>query len=167
LFALWPITVAWLVGGVVILLIARRDRATGVRPQDGDRMEDLTVRRAVVIGLLQCVAMWPGVSRSLITLLAGRLVGLSTIAAVEYSFLLGLVTLSAASVYEAISEGAAIVQTFGIVTPVIGVLAAFVSAALAVKWMVSYLSRHTLAIFGWYRLALGAVVAALILTAAL
>ena len=167
LFALWPITAAWLVGGVVILLIARHDRATGLRPEDGGRMEDLTVRRAVVIGLLQCVAMWPGVSRSLITLLGGRLVGLSTIAAVEYSFLLGLVTLSAATVYETASEGAAIVQTFGIVTPLVGVLAAFVSAALAVKWMVSYLSHHTLAIFGWYRLALGTVVAALVLTTAL
>lgn len=167
LFALWPITAAWLVGGVVILAVARHDQATGLRPDDGAHMESLTVRRAVVIGLLQCVAMWPGVSRSLITLLGGRLVGLSTVAAVEYSFLLGLVTLSAATVYEAASEGATIVQTFGIVTPLIGVLAAFVSAALAVKWMVSYLSRHTLAIFGWYRLALGAAVAALILMTAL
>jgi undecaprenyl-diphosphatase len=167
LFALWPITAAWLVGGVVILLVARHDRATNHSPEDGAQMADLTVGRAVVIGLLQCVAMWPGVSRSLVTLLGGRLVGLSTTAAVEYSFLLGLITLSAATVYEAVSEGAAIIHTFGIATPIVGVIAAFVAAALAVEWMVSYLHRHTLAIFGWYRLALSAVVALLLVTAVL
>jgi undecaprenyl-diphosphatase len=167
LFALWPVTAAWLVGGVVILLVARHDRATNHSPEDGDQMADLTVGRAVAIGLLQCVAMWPGVSRSLVTLLGGRLVGLSTIAAVEYSFLLGLITLGAATVYEGVSEGAAIIHTFGIVTPIVGVIAAFVAAALAVEWMVSYLHRHTLAIFGWYRLALSAVVTLLLVTAVL
>lgn len=167
LFALWPITAAWLVGGVVILLVARHDTRARLRPGDGLRLEELTSGKAVVIGLLQCVAMWPGVSRSLVTILGGRLVGLSTVAAVEYSFLLGLVTLTAATVYETASEGGTIIATFGVVTPLVGVLAAFVSAALAVKWMVSYLNRHTLAIFGWYRLVLGAVVAALILGGAL
>ncbi len=163
LFALWPIVAAWVVGGLVILLVARHDKQSGVGPEEGAQIEDLTVRKAFFIGLLQCIAMWPGVSRSLATILGGRLVGLSTVAAVEYSFLLGLVTLTAATVFEAISEGSAIVATFGLVTPLIGVLAAFVSAALAVKWMVSYLHTHTLAIFGWYRLGAGAVVAVLLL----
>lgn len=165
LFALWPITAAWLVGGVVILLVARHDRQGGLRPNEGAGMEDLTIGQAVTIGLLQCIAMWPGVSRSLVTILGGRLVGLSTIAAVEYSFLLGLVTLTAATVFEAISEGGTIIATFGIVTPLIGMIAAFISAALAVKWMVGYLNRHTLAIFGWYRLGLAVVAGGLILSA--
>jgi undecaprenyl-diphosphatase len=165
LFALWPITAAWLVGGVVILLVARRDRRGGLRPNEGAEMKDLTIGQAAVIGLLQCVAMWPGVSRSLVTILGGRLVGMSTIAAVEYSFLLGLVTLTAATVFEAASEGGTIIATFGIVTPLIGVVAAFISAALAVKWMVGYLNKHTLAIFGWYRLGLAVVAAGLILSA--
>ena len=162
LFALWPITAAWLVGGVVILLISRHDAKSGLRPSEGLTMEELTPRKAVVIGVLQCVAMWPGVSRSLVTILGGRLVGLSTAAAVEYSFLLGLVTLSAATFWEALTEGATIVGTFGVVTPLVGLVAAFVSAALAVKWMVGYLNRHTLAVFGWYRIGLAIVVAALI-----
>lgn len=106
--------------------------------------------------------MWPGVSRSLITILGGRLVGLSTQAAVEYSFLLGLVTLTGASVYETAKEGGAIIDTLGVVAPVVGIVAAFVAAALSIKWMVGYLNRHSLAIFGWYRIGLGVVVAALL-----
>jgi undecaprenyl-diphosphatase len=164
LFALWPVTAAWLVGGVVILLVARHDRQTNHRPDQGARIEDLTVRNAVIIGLAQSVAMWPGVSRSLVTILGGRLVGLSTVAAVEYSFLLGLVTLTGASLFEAVTDGGAIVATFGIAMPLLGVVVAFVAAAIAIEWMVTYLSRHTLALFGWYRIGLAAIVAVLILT---
>jgi undecaprenyl-diphosphatase len=164
LFNLWPITAAWLVGGVVILAVSRHDVRTGHDSNAGDALEELTVRRALVIGVLQCVAMWPGVSRSLVTILGGRLVGLSTQAAVEYSFLLGLVTLTGASVYETAKEGGAIIDTLGVVAPVVGVVAAFVAAALSIKWMVGYLNRHTLAIFGWYRIGLAAVVAVLLLT---
>jgi undecaprenyl-diphosphatase len=163
LFHLWPITAAWLVGGVVILAVSRHDVRTGHDSNAGGSLENLTVRRAFIIGLLQCVAMWPGVSRSLITILGGRLVGLSTQAAVEYSFLLGLVTLTGASFYETAKEGGAIIDTLGVVAPAIGIVAAFVAAALSIKWMVGYLNRHTLAVFGWYRVGLAAVVAALLL----
>ncbi len=162
LFHLWPITAAWFVGGVVILAVVRHDEKSGRRPTEGDALEELTARRALVIGLLQCVAMWPGVSRSLVTILGGRLVGLSTQAAVEYSFLLGLVTLTGASLYETAKEGGAIVETLGVVAPIVGVVAAFVAAALSIKWMVRYLNRHSLAIFGWYRIVLGVVVVALL-----
>ena len=164
LFHLWPITAAWLVGGVVILGVVRYDKRSGRDSYAGDALEELTARKALVIGVLQCVAMWPGVSRSLITILGGRLVGLSTQAAVEYSFLLGLVTLTGASVYETAKEGGAIIDTLGVVAPLVGIVAAFVAAALSIKWMVGYLNRHTLAIFGWYRIGLAFVVAALILT---
>jgi undecaprenyl-diphosphatase len=163
LFHPWPITAAWLVGGLVILAVVRHDERAGRDSDAGDALEELTVRRAFVIGALQCVAMWPGVSRSLITILGGRLIGLSTQAAVEYSFLLGLVTLTGASVYETAKEGGAIIDTLGVVAPVVGVVAAFVAAALSIKWMVGYLSRHSLAIFGWYRIGLAFVVAAFIL----
>ena len=163
LFDLWPITFAWLVGGLVILAVARRDTRSKRTSTQGNALEDLSARQALVIGLLQCVAMWPGVSRSLITILGGRLVGLSTQAAVEYSFLLGLVTLTGASLYETAKEGGAIIDTLGVVAPLIGIVAAFVAAALSIKWMVGYLNRHSLAIFGWYRIGLAVVVAALLL----
>lgn len=71
LFALWPIAAAWLAGGLVILAVARSDDKHGRSSADGTPLEELTVRRALVIGLLQCIAMWPGVSRSLATILGG------------------------------------------------------------------------------------------------
>jgi len=167
LFDIWPIIAAWVAGGIVILFVARHDRRTGHRPAEGLGLEELTPLKAVVIGLAQCIAMWPGISRSLATILGGRLVGLSTTAAVEYSFLLGLVTLTSASGYEAVTNGAAIVDDLGVVAPVVGVVVAFVAAALAVKWMVGYLQRHSLALFGWYRIGIGVLCAALVLAGVL
>lgn len=162
LFGLWPIAAAWLVGGAVILAVAWGDARRGRGSQDGAALEALTVRGAILVGLLQCVAMWPGISRSLATILGGRLAGLSTQAAVEYSFLLGFVTLTGASLFETAKQGGAIVATLGIVAPVAGVVVAFVAAALSIKWMVAYLNRHSLAVFGYYRIALAAVTATLL-----
>lgn len=160
LFGLWPIVMAWLVGGVLILAIGRRlhHRPSTLRGE----LENLTVRRALVIGLIQCLAMWPGTSRSLVTILGGVVVGLSLPAAVEFSFLLGFITLSAATGYEFFKEGAAIVTDFGWVAPILGFVSSFVSAVLAIKWMVVYLQRHSLAIFGYYRIGLGILVAILL-----
>ena len=167
LFAMWPIIAAWIVGGIVILVVARHDVRTDHKPDQGLVLHGLTPKKAIAIGLLQCVAMWPGVSRSLATILGGRLVGLSTTAAVEFSFLLGFVTLTAASVFEVIKNGSDIVNTLGVAAPIVGVVVAFIAAAIAIKWMVGYLQRHTLALFGWYRIAVGIVCAVLVLTGVL
>lgn len=161
LFGPWPIVVAWATGGVVILLVTW-DKL-GKPPRAGTPLEQLALRGALVIGLIQCVAMWPGVSRSLVTIVGGVLVGLSLPAAVEFSFLLGVVTLGAATGYKAVQHGGAIVDQYDMATLAAGFLAATLSAMLAVKWMVGYLNRHGLAIFGYYRLGIAAVVAFLLL----
>lgn len=159
-WGLWPIVGAWFVGGVVILVYA--PHARGARPSRlvGAALEALTWRGALVIGAIQCLGMWPGVSRSLATILGGLLVGLGLSAAVEFSFLLGLITLSASTLVDALKYGPAIVAHYGPVTPLLGLVVAMLSAALAVKWMVGYLQRHGLALFGWYRLVLAFMVAA-------
>ena len=162
LFGMWPIVFAWFVGGVVILLVTRRRQVTQ-GDSLGQALEKLTMPQSLGIGGLQCLAMWPGVSRSLVTILGGLAVGLSTVAAVEFSFLLGLVTLSAATVYEAKKHGAAIVHTFGWVSPSIGFIVACLSAMLAVKWLVGYLNKHGLAAFGYYRVALAIIVGGMLL----
>ncbi|MEX2213389.1 MAG: undecaprenyl-diphosphate phosphatase [Phycisphaeraceae bacterium] len=125
-------------------------------------LAQLTWQLALIIGLLQCIAMWPGVSRSLITIVGGLLVGLRLAAAVEFSFLLGVMTLGAATCYDGLKHGQVMINTYGIDMMLIGFLFAFISAALAVKWMVAYLQKHSLAIFGWYRVGLAAIVAVLI-----
>jgi undecaprenyl-diphosphatase len=157
LFGAWPVAVAWFVGGLFILVLARRTRG-----REGFALEGLALRSALVIGLAQTLALWPGVSRSLATIAAGVLVGLSASAAVEYSFLLGLLTLGAATLYEGVRKGAEIVATFGWVSPLVGFAVAALSAFIAVRWMVSYLRTRGLAVFGWYRLAASLVLAILL-----
>lgn len=165
LFSPWPIVAAWFVGGLGILGLER----AGLIPRSGDSGDDgpdpllgISVRQAVIIGLAQCVAMWPGTSRSLMAILGALLVGVGMKAAVEFSFLLGFVTLTAASGYSLLSDGGALVDQFGIVDPLIGLLVAFLSAVVAIKWMISYLEHRGLAIFGWYRLVAAGVAALLI-----
>lgn len=158
LFGLWPVVGAWFIGGVVILLWP--DTAE----KKGRALEVVTMRDGLIIGLVQCLALWPGVSRSLVVILAAVAVGLSIGAAVEFAFLLGLVTLGAATLYETLDKGATIVDQFGVAAPVAGFVAAFVSAAAAVVWMVAYVQRHGLRVFGWYRIAIAVVVAILALT---
>lgn len=177
LFRPWPITFALFAGGVAILGLSWWNRKRGVRPT-GKELVELTWKMAVVVGLLQCVAMWPGTSRSLMTIFGGLVVGLSLKAAVEYSFLLGVITLTAATakkalwkvegldpVYDVWFGGMKLMwSTYGALPLLVGVAAAAISAALAVKWLVAYLQNHGLAIFGWYRIALAIVLGALFAT---
>lgn len=159
LFGPWPIVAAWAVGGVVLLVW---------RPNPGTRgLLDMTTRDALIIGLAQVLATWPGTSRSLMTIIAALAIGLSMAAAVEFSFLLGLLTLSAATVFDMSKHGGEVIDQFGVATPLIGVLVAAASAAVAVKWLVSYLRTRPLVIFGWYRLGIAAVTVLLIVTGAI
>jgi undecaprenyl-diphosphatase len=166
LFGLWPVTAAWLVGGVAILLVARWMRKARPDGAAEKGLEDLAWKSALLVGLIQCVAMWPGTSRSLVTILGGVLVGMSLPAAVEFSFLLGVVTLTGAAGKDAVEHGSKIVAEIGWGNALLGVAVATVSAAAAVKWMVSYLRNHSLAVFGWYRIVLAAAVAGLLLAGA-
>jgi undecaprenyl-diphosphatase len=159
LFGVGPVAFAWFVGGVAVIVLSRRGL---VGPTGGRSLESLTTRDAVVIGGAQVLALWPGTSRSLVTIVAAVLIGLSMEAAVEFSFLLGFVTLGAATGYETLKDGKLMIDSFGVAIPLIGLLAAFLAAVVSIKWMVGYLQRHDLSIFGWYRIAVAALAVALI-----
>ena len=88
-------------------------------------------------------------------------------AAVEFSFLLGLVTLTAATGYELLSNGKLMLDTFGLGIPLLGLAVAFVAAVVSVRWMVTYLRRHDFSIFGWYRIGVAVLVIVLIATNAI
>ncbi|MDH4144567.1 MAG: undecaprenyl-diphosphate phosphatase [Acidimicrobiia bacterium] len=163
LLATGPVVVAWIVGGIGILAVAHRFRDA----ESGVPLEALGNREALIIGCAQALALWPGVSRSLVTIVAALLVGMSLAAAVEFSFILGLATLGAATVFALSRSGGEIVDVFGWTSPLVGVAAALVSALVAVKWMVGYLQRHDLSVFGWYRIAAGLVTVALLVTGAI
>lgn len=164
LFGVGPVIGAWFVGGVLILLLTR---AGLLSPRGGRALEFLTPRDALVIGLAQVVALWPGTSRSLVTIVAALLLGYSMAAAVEFSFLLGFVTLGAATGYQVLKDGQAMVDAFGVVTPLVGLVAAFLAAAASIKWMVGYLERHDLSVFGWYRIGIAVLVAVAVATGAI
>ncbi|MDX9921852.1 MAG: undecaprenyl-diphosphate phosphatase [Syntrophales bacterium] len=164
LFGPWPVVAAWLLGGLAILAVSWRNRARDQGARTGSLLDDMTWRMALIIGFAQCIAMWPGVSRSLVTIVGGLLVGLTMEAAVEYSFLLGVVTLGAATAYDTLKHGQLMLQTFDHFSLIVGVVVAFIAAAISVKWMVSYLSRHGLEIFGYYRVAIAVATTVFLLT---
>jgi undecaprenyl-diphosphatase len=99
-----------------------------------------------------------------VTILAGLAVGLRLAAAVEFSFLLGVVVLTGVTLVDVLKHGKVMVHTYGAASLTIGCLAAAVSAAVAVKWMVSYLRTRSLAIFGWERIAAAGITIVLLVT---
>lgn len=163
LYGLWPITAAWAVGGVLLLLVGRHlgPRASGAG------LDVLSVRGALLIGLFQCAALIPGTSRSLVSLLGGIVAGLSLAAAVEFSFLLGGLTLAAAAGWKVLTQGTAMLEGLGAVALAWGSVAAALAAAASVAFLAAWVRRHGLGLFGWYRLGLAALIAGLLLTGAL
>lgn len=187
LFRVAPVLAALFLGGVWMLWLGRSGGpAAGDSPGDrggaasaadsaspasrGLGIDDLTWRQALGIGLFQCVSMWPGTSRSMMTIAGGITLGLRPREAAELSFLLALPTLGGATVFKlvknlrAASHGAGpnLFEQLGALPVAIGCVAALVSAALAVRWLVNFLNRHGLAAFGWYRIALAVALAVLL-----
>ncbi|MDR2844769.1 MAG: undecaprenyl-diphosphate phosphatase [Puniceicoccales bacterium] len=162
LFGILPVVIALFLGAIVMLIVERwYRRRIAARGGDGTGygpdLHELTVAQSLGIGVAQCAALWPGTSRSMATICGGYLAGLSPTRATEFSFLLGLVTLSAASIYKTYSTGKNMFAAFDAGPLVLGLVLATVTAFFAVKWMVSWMNRHGLALFAWYRIALAAV----------
>ena len=170
LFSTWPVLAALALGGVYMMLLDRlviHPKRSDSENQTGKDITDLTWRGALAIGLMQCVAMWPGTSRSMMTITGGVIVGLKPKEAAEFSFLLGLPTLGGACVYklykDMTGEGPSMFETLGATPILIGIAVATVSAAVAVRWLVGFLNTHGLAPFGWYRIVLTVVLGGAIL----
>jgi undecaprenyl-diphosphatase len=151
LFHPLPVLAALVVGGAFMIALDRWRARSPERPER--TIDQLEWRHALAIGALQCLALWPGTSRSMTTIVGGLLVGLRPRAAAEFSFLLGLPTLGAACLWKLLRHGDQVAQ-LGTSSVLLGIAVATVSAALAVRWLVGFLNRHGLAPFGWYRLGL-------------
>jgi undecaprenyl-diphosphatase len=156
LFGLLPVAAALVLGGVVMILVERRRAARRAPAQDG--LEHVTPKRALVIGLAQCVSMWPGSSRSMCTIVAGQLTGLSTGTAAEFSFLLALPTLGAACLYEGAKARRELVGHIGAASLAVGLVVSFLVAWAVIAGFLAYLKRRGLEPFGWYRIAIGVIV---------
>jgi undecaprenyl-diphosphatase len=151
------VAVALLLGGIVLLFVDKWFRPTGV--------ETVTYPRALGIGLFQCLAMIPGVSRSAATIIGGMTCGLTRKHAAEFSFFLAVPTMAAASGYKMLQGWKADPTLFGgdhVGILLLGNAVAFVVAMLAIRSFVGFLTRHGFRAFGWYRIALGIVLLVLI-----
>jgi undecaprenyl-diphosphatase len=154
-FSIEIVALALITGGLVILLAEHYLPKHAATP---DEVLRLSWRQALTIGLCQCVALIPGTSRSLATILGGRWAGLSAAAATEFSFLVGLAILSAASLYKVYGLGPALTQVYPLGSAGVGLLIAAGAAFLSVKWMVGFILRRGMGPFAWYRIALGAAI---------
>jgi len=146
------VALALIIGGFVIFVAEEKLPKI---PSDNTGELNVTPQQAVWIGLCQCFALIPGTSRSLATILGGRWAGLSSAVATEFSFLVGFVILSAASVYKMYSLGPALFKVYPIGNASLGLLVAAVAAFISVKWMIGFIMRRGLKPFAWYRIIAG------------
>jgi undecaprenyl-diphosphatase len=150
-----PVAVAFILGGLVILWVERRQ----ARPPVVEQIDELTPGMALRIGLVQCLALVPGTSRSGATIIGAMLLGLSRRCATEFSFFLGIPTLMGAGAYSVWKERAALSIADAPVFAV-GLVFAFLSALVCIRWLIRWVSTHDFVPFAWYRIAFGLVVLA-------
>jgi len=157
LYSPMPVAYALAVGGVLMITVEFWYRRTPNRKRIG--IEDLTYWHALAIGLAQTLALWPGTSRSMMTIVAGLLIGLNMLKAAEFSFLLSLPTIAAATLYEGYKNHAALLEAAGPLALIVGVLVSAGVAVIAIKAFIGWLTKRGLTPFGIYRLLLaGAVI---------
>jgi undecaprenyl-diphosphatase len=158
------VAVALVVGGIVILWVERRHhRFYGERDLEGRRVarvesvDDMTAMDALKVGLLQCLALIPGTSRSGATIIGAMVLGFSRKCATEFSFYLGIPTLMGAGAYSVWKERAAL-HAADLPLFAVGLALSFVSALLCIRWLIRYVSTHDFKAFAWYRIVFGAIV---------
>jgi undecaprenyl-diphosphatase len=155
LFTPWFVATTFILGGFIILWAESR-------PQEAARVheaDDMTWKDAIKLGLVQCLALLPGTSRSGATIIGGMLLGLSRKAATDFSFYLAIPTLIGAGAYS-LYKDRALFSMEDAPTFAVGLLFSFISAWLCVRWLLRYISSHSFTPFAWYRIAFGIVVLA-------
>lgn len=147
-----PIAIALGVGGVVMIVLERL-----LPSHDDEGVDQIGWKRALGIGFFQCIAMVPGTSRSMATILGGRLLGLGRKTAAEYSFFAAVPVLMLAAVFK-LYKGWSSLQRADLIPYAVGLIVSYFVARLAIRFLMRLISHHTLEAFGWYRIALSLVV---------
>jgi undecaprenyl-diphosphatase len=145
------VLVTLLVGGIALIVFERFQQRDD---RDVDFAE-ITYRKAFLIGLFQAIAVIPGVSRSAATIVGGSLLGVSKRTIVEFSFILAVPTMLAATGLELLKSQAALSGNFGVLG--VGFVVSFITAIAAIKWLLAYVKKRDFSLFGWYRIVLALV----------
>ncbi|OTG91788.1 undecaprenyl-diphosphate phosphatase [Acinetobacter sp. ANC 3813] len=152
LFSPLVVASALIIGGLIIFMVEAKE----LKPKTIEAT-DVSLKQAILIGFVQCLAMIPGTSRSGATIIGGILSGLSRKAATEFSFFLAMPTMLGAATYDLI-RNADILTSDNFINITVGFVAAFIAALLVVKALVKFVEKHTLRVFAWYRLVLGVII---------
>ena len=160
LFHAVPVALAFIIGGLIILVVERRPRRAIV-----ESVDDMTWKDALLVGLAQSVALIPGTSRSGATIIGGMLFGLSRRAATEFSFFLAVPTLIAAGAYD-LYRHHALLDAADLGPFCVGFIISFVAAFVCVRWLLRYIATHDFSVFAWYRIVFGVIVLATAYTGA-
>lgn len=155
LFSAIPVSLAFIIGGILIIFIEKRARQrceSRVKSVD-----DMTLKDAFLVGMLQCLALIPGTSRSGATIIGGMALGLSRKCATEFSFYLGIPTLMGAGAYS-VWKAHDSMHSSDTLLFLIGLIAAFISALFCIRWLIRFVSTHDFVPFAWYRILFGIVV---------
>jgi undecaprenyl-diphosphatase len=159
-----PVALAFIVGGLIILWVERRHRVQfGERDLEGTRrarvetVDQMSRLDALKVGLVQCLALIPGTSRSGATIIGAMMFGFSRKCATEFSFFLGIPTLMGAGAYS-VWKQRDLLQWSDLPMFAIGTVFAFFSAWLCIRWLIRYVSTHDFTVFAWYRIIFGLVV---------
>ena len=158
LFKPAPVAAALIVGGVVMIIV---DRWASKRPPEKTitRLEDVTLRHGFQVGIAQCFSLWPGTSRSMATIVGGQLSGLSTGTAAEFSFLLAIPIIAAATVLDLAKHGKeAFATNDARITLAVGFVVTFFVSWAVIGLFIRYLQKRGIAVFGFYRLVIGVLV---------
>ena len=163
LFGLLPIAFALFAGAIFMYWAEKRKKAWDTANPDKipKSLEEINYHESLFVGFLQCFAMWPGTSRSMMTIVGGYLIGLKREQAAEFSFLLGVITLTAAAGYKTLTKWEVMFEQLELGSVFFGCLVAGISAAASVYWLVGYLSKRGLGLFVWYRIALSILIVAI------
>ena len=159
LFGTWPVIIALVAGAALMFYVDHRRKHSRWVQSSGRKPSELRPSEALLVGSMQCVAMWPGTSRSMMTIVGGYIVGLKPAEAAEFSFLLGLPTLAGAALLKGVKTGPAMIEVFGWTPVLLGTFVAFVSGALAIKFLVAALTRFGLTPFAVYRVIVAVALA--------
>ncbi|MGF7133678.1 undecaprenyl-diphosphatase [Paraburkholderia sp. EB58] len=157
LFSPLPVAYALVAGGLVILWAEVRQRARGAVPPRVQSVDDLSPLDALKVGLAQCFALIPGMSRSGSTIIGGMLFGLERRVATEFSFFLAMPIIFGATTFELV-RGWRLLSADALGVFTLGFVAAFVSAFACVRWLLRYIAAHDFTVFAWYRIAFGLLI---------
>jgi len=151
LFSPWVVSVALIAGGIAILVIERVQKNPTITA-----VEDMSMGKALAVGLFQCIAMIPGVSRAAATIMGALLVGVNRPAAAEFSFLLAIPTMFGATLYDLYKNHDTLTSD-SLAVIAVGFVVSFLVALVVVKWLLRYISAHSFGAFAVYRIILGIV----------